>query len=202
MFPMLSIICAFFLSGLTLNPSGHGQHSQGSERPTLRVKALVVEQKYCRGDADAFTVSLRIKLEIANLSKAPTRLLWPMAPSVGKVAASLRDAEAGRFLFAQTASRYPQGQPRFKRLKLERGKKVLKRSEYYLIARYDAATSVPKSVSPGTYAVVLALSPEEEPAAQMKGPDTMTSLTTEPFVVELPADPKVVSCGAEGKSNQ
>jgi len=191
MLPM-PMIFVFLLSGLMLSLSG--QQAQQPESNMVRAKARVVEQKYCRGDADAFTVSLRLEIEIENPSKTPAHLLWPMVPWVGKVASSVGDAEAGRFLYEQTASHYPQGQTRFERLKLEPGKKVSKRSEYYLIARHDAAFSLPKSVSPGTYAVVLVLSQEEEPPTQMEGPDTLKSLTTQPFVVEVQAQPKLVNC--------
>jgi len=59
----------------------------------LRVRARVVEQKYCRGDADIFTVSLELELEIENPSGTPVQLLWPMVPWVGKVASGVADAE-------------------------------------------------------------------------------------------------------------
>lgn len=197
MLPM-PMIFVFLLSGLMLNLSG--PQPQPPESNMLRAKVRVVEQRYCRGDADAFTVSLGLEIEIENPSKTLVHLLWPMVPWVGKVASSVGDAEAGRFLYEQTASHYPQGRTRFERLKLEPGKKVSKRSEYYLIARHNAAFSLPKSVSPGTYAVVLTLSPEEEPPTRMEGPDTMKSITTEPFVVEVPVDPKLVSCAPRAKA--
>jgi len=192
---MLPMPVILFLLGLTFNPSARQAQSESN---MVRVKARVVEQKYCRGDADAFTVSLGLEIEIENSTKTPVDLLWPMAPWVGKVASSVEDAKAGRFLYEQTASRYPQGQTHFERLKLEPGQKVLKRSEYYLIARHDAAFSLPKSVSPGTYAVVLMLSPEAGPPAEMAGPDTIKSLTTEPFLVEIRAAAKLVSCETTG----
>jgi len=196
---MRPVVCVSFLLGLTLNLSG--QQAQQPESNMVRVKARVVEQEYCRGDADTFTVSLRLEMEINNPSKTSVHLLWPMVPSVGKIAFTVGDAEAGRFLYEQTASHYPQAQTRFERLKLEPGKKMLKRSEYYLIARHDAAFSLPKSVSPGTYAVVLVLSPEEEPPTQMEGPDTLKNLTTQPFVVEVQAQPKLVNCVAAPKGH-
>jgi hypothetical protein len=184
-----------FLFGLTFTLSG--QQAQ-PESNMVRATAHVVEQKYCHGDADAFTVSLGLDVEIENLTKAPVYVLWPEAPWIGKVAATAEDAKAGRFLYEQTASRYPQRQPHFERLKLEAGKKVSKRNEYYLVGRHDAASSLPKSVSAGTYAVVLVLSPEAEPPSEMAGPDTVKSLTTEPFLVEVRADPKLARCEATG----
>lgn len=184
---------------LGLMPNLSGRRADQPERNMVRVRARVVEQKYCRGDAEAFTVSLGFEIEIENPSKMPVHLLWPMVPWVGKVASSLGDAEAGRFLYQQTASQYPQGQTRFERLKIEPGKKAWKRSEYYLIATQDREFLLPKSVSAGTYAMVLVLRPEEEPPAQMEGPDTVKSITTEPFVVKVPTHPKLVSCEAGAK---
>jgi hypothetical protein len=92
------------------------------------VKARVVEQKYCRGDADVFTVWFGLELEIENPSTTPVHLLWPMVSWVGKVASSVGNAEAGRFLYEQTATYYPQGQRRFERLKLEPSKKCRNRA--------------------------------------------------------------------------
>lgn len=197
MLPM-PMMFVFLLSGLMLNLSG--QQAQQPESNMLHAKARVVEQKYCRGDADAFTVSLRIKIDIENSSKTPVHLLWPMVPWVGKVASSIGDAEAGQFLYEQTASHYPQSQTRFELLRLEPGKTVSKRSAYYLIARYDTSFPLPRSVSPGRYAVFLVFNPEEVPPAKTVGPDTVKSITTEPFVVEVPAHPKLVTCVAGEKS--
>jgi hypothetical protein len=197
MLPM-PMMFVFLLSGLMFGLSG--QQPKQPESNMVRVKARVVEQKYCRGDADVFTVSFGVEVDVENSSKTPVHLLWPLVPWVGKVASSIGDAEAGRFLFQQTASHYPQSQTRFELLRLEPGKTVSKRSEYYLIARYDPAFSLSGSVSRGRYAVVLVLNLEEVPPAQMAGPDTLNSITTEPFVVEVPATPKLVSCEAGAKA--
>jgi hypothetical protein len=194
----MPVMFVFLLSHLMFSLSG--QQAQQTKSNMVRAKARVVEQNYCSGDADAFTVSLSLEIEIENPSKMPLHLLWPLVPLVGKVASSVGDAEAGRFLYEQTARHYPQGKTGFERLKLEPGKKVSKRSGYYLVARHDAAFSLPGSVSPGRYAVVLVFNPEEVPPTQMAGPDTVKSITTEAFLVEVPADPKLVSCAAGEKS--
>lgn len=197
MFPM-PMISAIFLLSLTLNLVG--QQVQQPESSVVGVKAHVVKQKYCRGDADAFTVSFDVEMVIENSSEKPVYLLWPLVPWVGKVASSISDAEAGRFLYEQSASHYPQEQIHFERLKLEPGKKVSKRGEYYLIARHDPAFSLPKSVSAGTYGLVLVLRPEEEPPAELHGPETLQSVTTDPFLVRLPSRPKLTVCEAESKA--
>lgn len=196
MLPMPVIFA--FLWGLMLSLSGH--QAQQHESNMVRAKARVVEQKYCRGDADLFTVSLRLKVEVFNSSETPVYLLWPMVPLVGKVASSVGDAEAGRFLYEQTASHYPQEVTRFERLKIDPGKSVTVQTGYDLIARHDPAFSYPKSLFAGTYALVLVVRPEEEPPTQMEGPDTLKSITTEPFVVEVPTNPKLVRCEAGGKA--
>jgi hypothetical protein len=200
MLPMRPVIFGFLLlSGLATNPSA-GQQARQPESNTVRVKGRIVEQKYCRGDADAFTISLNLEIEIENPSKTSVYLPWPMVPWVGKVASSIGDADAGQFLYQQTASYYPQSKTHFERLKVEPGKKVSKQSEYYLIARNDPAFSLADSLAAGTYALVLVLSPEEVPPAQMQGPDTLKSITTRPFMVEVPTHPKLVNCEAGAKN--
>lgn len=194
----MSVISALFLLSLTLNASA--QQMQQPQSSVVAVKAHVVEQKYCRGDADAFSVSLDVELEIENSSKTPVYLLWPIVPWVGKVASSIGDAEARKFLYEETASHYPQEQTHFERLKLEAGKKVSKRSGYYLIARHDPAFALPKSVSAGTYGLVLVLRPEEEPPAELQGPENLQSVTTDPFLVRIPSHPKLTVCEGESKA--
>jgi len=192
------MISAILLLSLTLNSVG--QQVQQPESSVVGVKAHVVKQKYCRGDADAFTISFDVEMVIENSSEKPVYLLWPLVPWVGKVASSISDAEAGKFLYEQSASHYPQEQIHFERLKLEPGKKVSKRGEYYLIARHDPAFSLAKSVSAGSYGLILVLRPEEEPPTQLQGPDTLQSITTEPFLVRVPSHPKLAICREEGKA--
>jgi len=193
-----SVVSALFLLSLTLKLSC--QQVQQSESSAVRVKARVVEQKYCRGDADVFSIWLRVELEIDNSSNKPAYLLWPMVPWVGMVASSIADAEVGRFLYEQTASHYPQSRTHLERLKLEPGK-VLKRSEYYLIARHSPAFSLPRSVAAGSYGLVLVLRPEEEPPPELRGSEIVQTITTKPFLVRVPSHPKLAVCGVEGKAS-
>jgi hypothetical protein len=102
-------------------------------------------------------------------------------------------------LYEITASHYPQDVTRFQRLKIESGKKVTVVTGYDLIARYNPKFVYPKSLSAGTYALVLVLKPEEQPPTQMQGPDTREGVNTQPFVVEVPTHPNLVSCGAGPK---
>lgn len=194
----MSVISALLLLSPTLNASAQQMHEPQSS--VIAVKAHVVEQKYCRGDSDTFSVSLAVELEIENSSKTPVYLLWPIVPWVGKVASSIEGAEAGKFMYEQTASHYPQEKTHFERLKLEAGKKVLRRSGYYLIARHDPAFALPKSVSAGTYGLVLVLRPEEEPPAELQGPGTLQSVTTDPFLIRIPSHPKLTVCEADSEA--
>lgn len=197
MLPMRQLILIVFLFGnIVLIRAQEG--IRAGREPVL-AKASIIRQGYCRGDADLFTVSLKLSLKIANSSKTPVYLLWPMVPMVGKVAASTTEAEAGRFLYEITASHYPQAVTSFNRLKIEPGKVVTLQTGYDLVARRDPGFSYPKSLSAGTYSLILVLGPEEEPPAQMQG-STLRSITTEPLVVEVPADPKLVSCETSPKA--
>lgn len=198
MLPMRQLIPLFFLLGTV--HAVYAQQATRVSRDPIIARVSIVQQSYCRGDADLFTVSLKLKLEAVNSSERPVYVLWPMVPLVGKVAGSVEEAQAGHFLYEMTASHYPQNITRFERLKIEPGKKVTVQTGYDLVARHDPAFSYPKSVAAGSYAVVLVLRPEEEPPTQMAGADTLKSLTTEPFTVEVPATPNIVNCDAGAKT--
>ncbi len=198
MFPMRQLIAVVFLFGGVLSMSV--QQTTVAKPAPVTVTASILQEKYCRADADVFTVSLKLKLEVMNSSDATVQLLWPMVPWVAKVASSVGEAESGRFLYEQTASHYPQEPIHFDQLKIEPGKKVTVHSGYDLVARHNPAFSLPKSVSAGSYGVVLVLRPEEEPPNQLQSLDTLQSLTTDPFVVRVPSHPKLAGCGEEGEA--
>ncbi len=192
MLPMRQLIVLFFLLSSVFNISA--QRTPEARPDSITAKASILQQKYCRADADLFTLSLKLRIEVVNSSKSAVYLLWPMVPWVGKVASGVGEAESQHFLYEQTASRYPQGPARFDRLKIESGNRVTVQSGYDLIVRHDPVFSYPKSISAGTYAVVLVLKPEEEPPSQILGPRTVNTLTTYPFVVHVPIHPKLVEC--------
>lgn len=197
MFPMRQLIVVILLFGGILNVSA--QRTTAAKPAPISAKVSILQEKYCRADADVFTVSLKLKLEVTNSSDATVQLLWPMVPWVGKVASSVDDAESGRFLYEQTASHYPQEPIRFDHLKIEPGKSVTVQSGYDLIARHDPAFSLPKSVSAGSYGVILVLKPEEQPPTKLQGLGTLQSITTDPFVVHVPNQPTLAACEEEGK---
>jgi hypothetical protein len=166
----------------------------------VTAKVSVRHVAYCRADADVFTVSLRLNIEVANTSTSVVQLLWPMVPWVGKIGSSLEKAKSGRFLFEQTASHYPQQPTHFDRLKIEPGEKVHVQSGYDLVARYNPTFSLANSVTAGRYGMILVLRPEEEPPSELQGQGIVQSLTTDPFWVRIPKHPKVAVCGADGKT--
>jgi hypothetical protein len=141
MLPMRQLILVFFLLGSVRVASAQEATRVSVEPITARVSIL--EQSYCRGDADLFTVSLKLKLEAVNSSKRPVYVLWPMIPLVGKVAGSVGEAKAGHFLYEMTASHYPQNITRFERLKVEPGETVTVQTGYDLIARHDLHSPIP-----------------------------------------------------------
>ena len=148
------IFLAFLLCGLFRVSA---QQTNGAYTPPLVAKVSILNEKFCRADADVFTVSIKLKIEVTNSSKSTVHLLWPMVPWVGKVASNLEEAEAGHFLSEQTASHYPQDSIHFESLKIEPGKKVILQSGYDLIARHDPAFSLPKSLATGSYGLILVL---------------------------------------------
>ena len=191
------IFLAFLLCGLFRVSA---QQTNGAYTPPLVAKVSILNEKFCRADADVFTVSIKLKIEVTNSSKSTVHLLWPMVPWVGKVASNLEEAEAGHFLFEQTASHYPQDSIHFESLKIEPGKKVILQSGYDLIARHDPAFSFPKSLATGSYGLTLVLRPEEAPSSELQGPDAIQSITTDPFLVRIPRHPKLTICTVEEKA--
>jgi hypothetical protein len=191
---MLPINRTFF--HLVMVSLAFGQVSQPhADKPNpLRTRAYVVEQRYCRADADLFTVSLRLDVEVSNASKTPTYVRPTMIPWVGKVAATIADAQSGHYLYEITGSHYPRGSSSSGRLRIAPRKSVMLHTGYDLVARYNAEFSYPKSLSPGSYAIVLVLKPETQPPSRGQRSRIVESLTTEPFLIEVPKHPKLVNC--------
>ena len=60
--------------------SASAQHTTAANPISVAAKARVVQEEYCRADADVFTVSLKLRIEVTNSSDSPVKLLWPMVP--------------------------------------------------------------------------------------------------------------------------
>src|SRR5208283_5632283 len=65
----------------------------------LRAKVQIVQQKYCRADAELFTVSLKLKVQVSNPSSSAILVRTPLIPYIAKVSSSIVDAESGRILY-------------------------------------------------------------------------------------------------------
>jgi hypothetical protein len=167
---------------------------RAAEAGRCRVKTRVVGQKYCRGDADIFALSLKLDVEVHNISKRTVFLAPRMIPWIGRVAASPREAESGYFLYEVTQSHYPQDLKPGERVRIDPGKSVILHTDYDLTVRHVASFSYPQSISAGSFALVLVLKPEIEYSGQLAAPQAIDSLTTDPIPFEVPKGPVVVDC--------
>lgn len=178
---------------LMVSPSW-AQKTDGNQSEINRAKARVVKTTYCRGDADLFTVSVGLDVEVSNASKGPVFLEPHMTPWIARMATSVGDAESGRFLFELTQSHYLMNSPVGDKIRVEPGKTAHFRTGYDFVAKYDHAFAYPKALAAGRYAIVLTLRPEVTDSGGSKDSGTVNSLTTYPFVVEVPLHPSVVDC--------
>jgi hypothetical protein len=179
-----------------------GASARAEESGQLRVRARIARQSYCRADADLFTVSLKLEIEVLNVSKEAVEVKRSMIPWVAKVAPNAVEAEAGHFMFEVTQSHYPRDAKPSDTVRIEPGKSVTLHTGYDFVARYNATFSYPKSISAGTYAIVLVLRPEIESPNQNKNAHVIETLTTEPFFLEVRKNPKVVNCASTGPARK
>ena len=191
--PYKTLIARILLSlFLAMAPVLSNQQSQEDQR--LRAAVQIVEQKYCRADADLFTVSLKLRVEVSNPSTSPILMRTPLVPYIAKVSSNIVDAESGRILYEITQSHYPQNARPSKTARIGAGKTITLHTGYDFVARYRSAFSYPQSLSAGTFAVILVLKPELESGEEKARESVVDSLTTEPFILEVEENPKVVSC--------
>lgn len=179
--------------GLIFGPSDQPRHL--AESSEVRAKVRVAQEKYCRADADLFTVSLKLDVEVSNSSIEVVYLAPKMIPWVARVAASVQDAKSGHFLYEITASHYPQDTTLGAKVRINRGETVTLHTGYDLVAKYDPAFPYPKTLNAGSYAIVLVLGPETTQPNSNGAPQVVESLTTDPFVIRVPQHPKVTDCG-------
>jgi len=170
--------------------------AQGRDAQIVSVKARIVEQSYCRADNDLFTVSVKLAVDVSNLSQEPVYVRKAMIPWVARVASSATDAQSGHFIFELTQSHYPQSSKTSGSIRIAPGKSITFDTGYDFVARYNPAFSYAKSLAPGSYAIVLVLRPEVETRDQDEDSHVIRTLTTEPFPLEVKANPKVENCGS------
>jgi hypothetical protein len=194
---MLPNALAIF-SGLALGLSCGlcGVRTQAQNNQAVVAKARIVGQSYCRADADLFTVSLKLDIDVLNPSKESIYVKKSMIPWVAKVASNTTDAQSGRFMFEITQSHYPQMSKNAESVRIASGKSITLHTGYDLVARYNPTFSYAKSLASGNYAIILVLRPETEPLAPREGSNVIDTLTTEPFSLEVKQNPSVVNCAS------
>jgi hypothetical protein len=186
------IDAVFLLLSLAMVPVLSNQ--QNHDDQLLRAKVQILQQKYCREDKDLFTVSLKLRVEVLNPFTLPVLMRTPLVPYIAKVSSNIIDAESGRILYEIAQSHYPQNARPSKTARIAAGKTITLQTGYDFVARYRSAFSYPQSLSAGTFAVILVLKPELESSEEKARADVVNSLVTEPFIVQINENPKVVSC--------
>lgn len=176
-----------------------GARARADETNRVEVKARIVRQFYCRGDADTFTVNLDLDVTVTNISKDPLFFKRSMIPWVTKVARNVADAQSGRFLFEMSGMHV--SDPRHllpsDSVWVAPGKSVTFQSGCSLVARYDPTSYVPGSISAGSYALVLNLAPEIQFDNASKSPLEIGRLVTEAFTFEVDSNPHLITCSKE-----
>jgi hypothetical protein len=192
MLPISRVISVLFVLGFIFDLTR--QQPQQTKSDVVRIRTHIIEQKYCRADADLFTVSLKLDIEVFNLSQTPIVLPPKMIPWVAKVAASVKDAESGRYLFEVTRSHYLQDSGPGNSLRVEPQRATTLHTGYDLVAKYDPAFKYPKTLFSGSYALILLLKPETEQVTRSREGEVVPSLTTEPFVLDVSDHPVIIDC--------
>lgn len=169
-------------------------HRQVYKDQQLRAKVQIVQQKYCRADAELFTVSLRLKVQVSNPSNSAILVRTPLIPYIAKVSSNIVDAESGRILYEITQSHYLQNARPSKTARILPGKAINLETGYDFVARYRSTFSYPQSLSAGAFAVILVLKPELESSEEKARAGVVDSLATDAFIVQVDDNPKVVNC--------
>jgi hypothetical protein len=187
---MTRLLCCVFILSALVPPLQTGELS--AQDSGLRAEPRIVSQGYCRADADLFSVTIKLDIKVFNKSKKPVYLASTMTPWIAKVAKSSEDARAGNYLYQVSWSHYPTTVAASRVLPIAPEKQIVIHSGYDLIARQDPTFDYPNSVSPGRYALVLVLRPEQVgPASDKQVADV---ITTEPFTVKIPKHPTLRTC--------
>lgn len=185
---------ACILSSLTLTIVPALSNPPSDDASPLHARIIIAQQKYCRADADLFTVSLRLRVDVSNRSGSTILLRTPLIPYIAKVSSNVEDAKSGRTLYEITQSHYPQNVRPPKSVAIAAGKTVTLQAGYDLVARYREDFSYPQSLSAGTFAVILVLKPEIESSGGKPPAGVVDSLTTEPFIIHVDEHPKILNC--------
>lgn len=99
-----SLVISLFVF-LLLFPVGPKDCTAQEVRPKIEIKITgLEEQRYCENQADLFTVYLKLKLGVTNLSDKPVIISKSLSPVERvRVAVSLEEAESGKFVYNPVA---------------------------------------------------------------------------------------------------
>jgi hypothetical protein len=162
---------------------------QANPHGPLRAVARVVGEKYCYSDDEAFLASLKLDVEITNLSRRRVYITSDMIPNVGRVAVSVDAARKLKYVQEWTGTILTSGDANqtSKRLWIEPGRSVLVHSGYGVPASFKARPRVPGTIPPGSYALVLVFHPTTaEPGGASRRRGRIESFVTEPVHFSIP----------------
>jgi len=172
--------------------------AQAGDTDGVRSVVRIVGQKYCYGDADVFTVWLKLDVEIVNSSGTSYYLPPDLVPYVGRVAESVGAAERGKYINEWTGTRYPTRPRSHNRpIQIRPGRSTVLHIDYGVPIRRRRDPAIPGTVPMGSYALQLVLRPEYTPSPLRSERDKgiwVTSLTTEPVSFQVAADSKPKQC--------
>jgi hypothetical protein len=182
-------ICAFLLSGSAPAQSGR----------VYRAVVQVINQNYCYGDDEVFTVSLDLRIKVVNSARTTLFFASDMVPYSGKVAKSTDAVRAGHYIQEWTPSRYLTEPPPRKahRIEVKPGHSFVLRVKYGVPGRYRVTPPIAGTLPVGKYALQLRLQPEDlSRLARRSGTRgvELDSLTTEPVLFEIPQGVTATDC--------
>jgi hypothetical protein len=182
------------------------QTMSGQSSHVLRVNGLVVQQNYCYGDDDVFTVPLELKIVITNVSKRAYHITSDLAPVAGRVAVNVAEAQRGHYIAEWNPTRYPKDENKnHPTVSIGPGHSTLLHIGYAVVARFNASPSIPGTVPPGRYVLQLDLRTEKgfaEGSIEDDAKGRIVSLKTEPISFWIPAKVNPTECKPANTSFQ
>lgn len=181
-------------------PETHALVQQVPAQESKNIKAVVrvTGQSFCYDDAQTFTLSLNLNVRIFNSSSKQVYLTSDMLPSVGRFARTLKEVRAGKYFFTLTPTIYPFGDRRkVREIRIGPHDSTQLNSGYDVVGRYRAKPAIPGAQPPGVYALRLVFHPMwPHPAKGINGSGhkLLDTFTTEPFLVRVPAKPRITQC--------
>ena len=167
-----------------------------------KVKALVqiIDQEYCYADHELFLVSLFLEITVINSSSKPIYFKSDFEVGTWRIAENLKEAHSGNFFQDISPTMYPGPIPKLgRKIRVEPKHFVVFRIRHSVFGRYNATPEIPGSVPAGAFALQIVIySNSYKPPSKKKRKKTLIeelpSITTEPFLFQVPKDPKINRC--------